>query len=204
MTVDYGERWRIRRFVCKVSRGVFVVSLFLGAFVQIGWDSYPLNLPQCICTPNFNTGICCDKNKKDRFLGPCPAHVFERGLLSRVLSPSWRRGKEMVVIELEPEPKPEPEQVKHPSPPAPEEAAAPETSWEEAARPLSPPAPEEQSAAGAGREAPRVEEEEDAFEDALTDEQLREVGRVRPLNPHFPLLHLQPPCSNLYFSLLTA
>nr|CAB3465701.1 unnamed protein product [Digitaria exilis] len=98
----------------------------------------------------------------------------------------------MVVIELEPEPEPEPEQVKHPSPPAPEEAAAPETSWEEEARPSSPPAPEEQSAAGAGREALRVEEEEDAFEDALTDEQLREGKHDETIKECTKALELNP------------
>ncbi|RCV42406.1 hypothetical protein SEVIR_9G212800v4 [Setaria viridis] len=82
----------------------------------------------------------------------------------------------MVVIELEPEP--EPEEATRPSPPVPEEQVATEAAGE-AARPSSPPAPEEQAAAAAGGEAPRAEEgeEEDAFEDALTDEQLREKAR---------------------------
>ncbi|XP_062205901.1 uncharacterized protein LOC133907821 [Phragmites australis] len=52
----------------------------------------------------------------------------------------------------------------------------PEQELEEAARPSSP-VPEEQVAAAAGGEAPRAEEEDDAFEDALTDEQLREKAR---------------------------
>ncbi|CAN6299014.1 unnamed protein product [Urochloa humidicola] len=77
----------------------------------------------------------------------------------------------MVLIELEPEP----EEATRPSPPAPEEQEA----AVEAGLPSSPPAPEE-AAAAAGGEAPRAveeEEEEEAFEDALTDEQLREKAR---------------------------
>ncbi|CAN6293159.1 unnamed protein product [Urochloa humidicola] len=78
----------------------------------------------------------------------------------------------MVLIELEPEP--EPEEATRPSPPVPEEQVAAEAAGE-ARLPSSPPAPE---GAAAG-EAPRAveEEEEEAFEDALTDEQLRERAR---------------------------
>jgi len=79
----------------------------------------------------------------------------------------------MVLIELEPEP--EPEKATRPSPPVPEEQGAAEAA-REAARASSPPAPGEQAGAAAGGEAPRAEEEE-AFEDALTDEQLREKAR---------------------------
>ena len=88
----------------------------------------------------------------------------------------------MVLIELEPEP--EPEKATRPSPPVPEEQGAAEAA-REAARASSPPAPGEQAGASAGGEAPRAEEEE-AFEDALTDEQLREVGRERPQILAFP------------------
>ncbi|KAL6616188.1 hypothetical protein ACP70R_038458 [Stipagrostis hirtigluma subsp. patula] len=59
----------------------------------------------------------------------------------------------MVVIE--PEPEPEPEEVTRPSSPA----------------------AKDQAAAGAGGKGMRSEEEEEAFEDALTDEQLREKAR---------------------------
>jgi hypothetical protein len=63
----------------------------------------------------------------------------------------------MVVIELEPEPEPEVEETTRPSlPPGYVFAPAPTTAAEEA--------------------------DEDAFEDALTDEQLREVA-PHPLNP---------------------
>ncbi|CAL4933997.1 unnamed protein product [Urochloa decumbens] len=80
----------------------------------------------------------------------------------------------MVVIELEPEP----EEATRPSPPAPEEQVATEAAGE-AGLPSSPPAPGEEAAAAAaaGEEAPRAEEEEETFEDALTDEQLREKAR---------------------------
>jgi hypothetical protein len=91
----------------------------------------------------------------------------------------------MVVIEMEPEPEPEPSPPTRPSPPVPEEQVSPEAAGE-AAGPSSPPAPKEQAAAAAGGEATRAEEgEEEAFEDALTDEQLREVGRERP-RPKIP------------------
>ncbi|KAG0540639.1 hypothetical protein BDA96_03G426100 [Sorghum bicolor] len=74
----------------------------------------------------------------------------------------------MVVIELEPE------ELTRPSSPAAEEQAA----AGEAARPSSSAAPEEVAAAAAGGEASRAaEEDEEAFEDALTDEQLREKAR---------------------------
>ncbi|KAL6883752.1 hypothetical protein ACP4OV_011166 [Aristida adscensionis] len=85
----------------------------------------------------------------------------------------------MVVIELEPEP--ELQEAARPSSPAPaaagEEAAAAGPSGE-AARSSSPP-PGQQEAAAAGGEVPRAveTEEEEAFEDALTDEQLREKAR---------------------------
>ncbi|KAL6643243.1 hypothetical protein ACP70R_021424 [Stipagrostis hirtigluma subsp. patula] len=79
----------------------------------------------------------------------------------------------MVVIELEPEP--EREEAARPSSPVPEERAG-TAAGGEAARPSSP-VPGEQEAAAAGAEAPRAEEEEEAFEDALTDEQLREKAR---------------------------
>ncbi|CAN6323683.1 unnamed protein product [Urochloa humidicola] len=81
----------------------------------------------------------------------------------------------MVVIELEPEP--EPVEATRPSPPVPEEQVDTEAA-REAGLPSSPPAPEEEASAAAGGEAPRAEgEEEEAFEDALTDEQLREKAR---------------------------
>ncbi|XP_066310484.1 uncharacterized protein [Miscanthus floridulus] len=77
----------------------------------------------------------------------------------------------MVVIELEPE-EPTP-----PSSPAAEEQAA-AAAGGEAVRPSSSAAPEEAAAAAASGEASRAaEEEEEAFEDALTDEQLREKAR---------------------------
>ena len=53
----------------------------------------------------------------------------------------------------------------------------------EAARASSPPAPKVQAGPRpGGEEAPRAEQQQDegAFEDALTDEQLREVGRYLP------------------------
>uniref|UniRef100_A0A0A9CZE8 Uncharacterized protein n=1 Tax=Arundo donax TaxID=35708 RepID=A0A0A9CZE8_ARUDO len=53
----------------------------------------------------------------------------------------------------------------------------PEPEVQEATTRPSPPVPEEQVAAAADGEAPRAEEEEEAFEDALTDEQLREKAR---------------------------
>ena len=88
----------------------------------------------------------------------------------------------MVLIELEPEP--EPEKAARPSPPVPEEQAEAAEAGGEAARASSPPGPGEQAGAAAGGEEPRAEqadeEEEEAFEDALTDEQLREVGRYLP------------------------
>ena len=79
----------------------------------------------------------------------------------------------MVVIELEPE------EATRPSSPASEEKAA-AAAGGEAARPSSSAAPEEAptaaAAAAVGGEASRAAgEEEEAFEDALTDEQLREV-----------------------------
>lgn len=94
----------------------------------------------------------------------------------------------MVLIELEPEP--EPEATTRPTPPVPEEQVPPEAA-RDPGLPLSPPPAEEQAAASAGGEAPRavdgeVQEEEEAFEDALTDEQLREVGPERPQIPGFP------------------
>uniref|UniRef100_A0A0A9F3M2 Uncharacterized protein n=1 Tax=Arundo donax TaxID=35708 RepID=A0A0A9F3M2_ARUDO len=78
----------------------------------------------------------------------------------------------MVVIEMEPEP----EEAARPTSPAPEEQVAASAGREEGSR-ASPSAPWEQVAAAAGGEAPRAEEDEDAFEDALTDEQLREKAR---------------------------
>ncbi|PWZ12127.1 Tetratricopeptide repeat protein 1 [Zea mays] len=80
----------------------------------------------------------------------------------------------MVVIELEPE------EATRPSSPASEEKAA-AAAGGEAARPSSSAAPEEAptaAAAAVGGEASRAAgEEEEAFEDALTDEQLREKSR---------------------------
>ncbi|GJM84885.1 hypothetical protein PR202_ga00598 [Eleusine coracana subsp. coracana] len=75
----------------------------------------------------------------------------------------------MVLIE----PEPEPEETTRPASPVREEQA---TAGGEAAPP-PPPAPEEQVAGAASGEAPRAEDEEEAFEDALTDEQLREKAR---------------------------
>ena len=74
----------------------------------------------------------------------------------------------MVLIELEPE------EATRPSSPASEEKAA-AAAGGEAARPSSSAAPEEEEAAAGGKASRAPEEEEDAFEDALTDEQLREV-----------------------------
>ncbi|CAD6228610.1 unnamed protein product [Miscanthus lutarioriparius] len=76
----------------------------------------------------------------------------------------------MVVIDLEPE-----EPTRPSSPAADEQAAA--AAGGEAARPSSSAAPEEAAAAEASGEASRTAEEEEAFEDALTDEQLREKAR---------------------------
>jgi hypothetical protein len=73
----------------------------------------------------------------------------------------------MVLIELEPE------EATRPSLPVAEEQAV----AGDAARPSSSAAPEEEEAAAGGKASRAPEEEEDAFEDALTDEQLREVVR---------------------------
>lgn len=75
----------------------------------------------------------------------------------------------VVVIEQEPEP----EEATRPASPVPgEQAAAAAEAGGEAA---PPPAPQEQVAGGTSGGAPNSEDEEEAFEDALTDEQLQEV-----------------------------
>jgi len=75
----------------------------------------------------------------------------------------------MVLIELEPE------EATRPSLPVAEEQAA----AGDAARAPSSAAPEEEEAAAGGKASRAPEEEEDAFEDALTDEQLREKARIQ-------------------------
>ncbi|NP_001167951.1 uncharacterized protein LOC100381665 [Zea mays] len=75
----------------------------------------------------------------------------------------------MVLIELEPE------EATRPSLPVAEEQAV----AGDAARPSSSAAPEEEEAAAGGKASRAPEEEEDAFEDALTDEQLREKARIQ-------------------------
>jgi hypothetical protein len=81
----------------------------------------------------------------------------------------------MVVIE----PESEPEETTRPESPVRGEQAAAAAGGE-----APPPAPEEQVATAANGEGSRaLEEEEEAFEDALTDEQLHEVvpGAPKPL-----------------------
>jgi hypothetical protein len=87
----------------------------------------------------------------------------------------------MVVIE--PEPEPEPEETTRPESPVRGEQSAAAAGRE--AAPLPPPAPEEQVAADASGDGSR-EEEEEAFEDALTDEQLQEVVPGAPKPPPRP------------------
>jgi hypothetical protein len=89
-----------------------------------------------------------------------------------------------VLIKLEL--KSEPEKVTRPSPPVSEELAAAKAAWEAVHASAQPPA-QKQAGDAVGGEAQRAEqEEEEAFENALTDEQPREVGRDPP-DPRRPV-----------------
>ncbi|TVU30297.1 hypothetical protein EJB05_21907, partial [Eragrostis curvula] len=111
------------------------------------------------------------------WVGSPTAHSRQKVRSRHLLREPFLPFQEMVVIELEPEPEPE-EVTRSASPTSAEKAAT--AAGGEAVRP-SASVPEEQVPATASGEAPRGEDEEEAFEDALTDEQLREEVSIAVL-----------------------